>query len=97
MLRNIAQFIANSAEAAPVSMMADRAMGDQGRVTLEDSETQTRLVLLPFNRALALNKALPEAGFAIDDKNRSEGLFYLSLWGPRARAMAVGSTGGRRG
>ena len=85
MLRNIAQFIANSAEAAPVSMMADRAMGDQGRVTLEDSETQTRLVLLlPFNRAWAsLNKALPEAGFAIDDKNRSEGLFYLTFVGPQ--------------
>ena len=85
MLRNIAQFIANSAEAAPVSMMADRAMGDQGRVALEDSETQTRLILLlPFNRAWAsLNKALPEAGFAIDDKNRSEGLFYLTFIGPQ--------------
>ena len=85
MLRNIAQFIANSAEAAPVSMMADRAMGDDGRITLEDDETQTRLVLaLPFNRAWAsLNKALPEAGFAIDDKNRSEGVFYLTFIGPQ--------------
>ncbi|MDA8828247.1 outer membrane protein assembly factor BamC [Luminiphilus sp.] len=84
-LRNIAQFIANSAEAAPVSMMADRAMGDEGRVTLEDSETSTRLILrLPFNRAWAsMNKALPEAGFAIDDKDRTEGVFYLTFIGPQ--------------
>ena len=85
MLRNIAQFIANSAAAAPVSMMADRAMGDEGRVTLEDSETATRLILrLPFNRAWAsMNKALPEAGFAIDDKDRTEGVFYLTFVGPQ--------------
>jgi outer membrane protein assembly factor BamC len=85
MLRNIAQFIANSAEAAPVSMMADRAMGDEGRVTMEDSETATRLILrLPFNRAWAsMNKALPEAGFAIDDKDRTEGVFYLTFIGPQ--------------
>lgn len=86
MLRNVAQFLANSADAAPVSMMADRAMGDAGRITIEDTEYDTRLRLaLPFNRAWAsLTKALPEAGFAIDDKNRSEGVFYVTFVGQQS-------------
>ncbi len=86
MLRNIAQFIANSADAAPVSMMADRAMGDAGRITIEDTDNYTRIRLnLPFNRAWAsVNKALPESGFAIDDKNRSEGVFYVTFVGQQA-------------
>lgn len=86
MLRNIAQFIANSADAAPVSMMADRAMTDAGRITLEDDEQSTRIRLkLPFNRAWAsVNKALPESGFAIDDKNRSEGVFYVTFVGQQS-------------
>jgi len=83
MLRNVAQFIANSAESAPISMMADRAMSATGRITLEDTESYTRLrLMLPFNRAWAsVNKALPEAGFAIDDKNRSDGVFYVTFVG----------------
>ena len=83
MLRNVAQFIANSAESAPISMMADRAMSASGRISLEDTESYTRLrLILPFNRAWAsVNKALPEAGFAIDDKNRSEGVFYVTFVG----------------
>lgn len=83
MLRNVAQFIANSAEAAPVSMMADRAMSAAGRITLEDTDSYTRLRLaLPFNRTWAsMTKALPEAGFAIDDRNRSEGVFYVTFVG----------------
>ena len=85
MLRNVAQFIANSAEAAPVSMMADRAMGDSGRITLEDQEDYPRLRLtLGFARAWAsVDKAIPDSGFVIDDKNRSDGLFYLTFIGPQ--------------
>jgi len=85
MLRNVAQYIANSADAAPVSMMADRAMGDAGRITVLDTETHTRLQLqISFARAWAsVDKALPESGFVIDDKNRSEGVFYLTFVGPQ--------------
>lgn len=85
MLRNIAQFIANSAEAAPVSMIADQAMSDAGRITIEDTEDYTRLRLqLPFNRAWAsVGKALTESGFVIDDRNRSEGVYYLTFTGPQ--------------
>lgn len=85
MLRNVAQFIANSAEAAPVSMIADQAMSDSGRIALEDSEELTRLRLrLPFDRAWAsVSKALPESGFVVDDRNRNEGVFYVTFSGPQ--------------
>lgn len=88
MLRNVAQFIANSAEAAPISMMADQAMSASGRITLEETDTGARLQLrLPFNRAWAsVNKALPESGFVVDDLNRSEGVFYATFTGPDDKA-----------
>lgn len=83
MLRNAAQFIANSADAAPVSMIADRAMGDAGRIELVDGDTESYLrLILPFNRAWAsTNKALTDAGFRIDDRNRSEGVYYVTFVG----------------
>lgn len=83
MLTNIAQFVANSADAGSISMVADRAMGAAGRITLVDGDAGTRIQLaLPFNRAWAsVGKALPESGFAVDDKNRSEGVYYVSFIG----------------
>jgi outer membrane protein assembly factor BamC len=84
MLRNIAQFIANSAESAPVSMMAEKAMTGAGRIALEESVDGARLRLeLPFNRAwAATEKGFADAGFRLDDKNRSTGLFYVTYLGP---------------
>ena len=84
MLRNIAQFIANSAESAPVSMMAEQAMAGAGRIAMEESTSGARLRLdLPFNRAwAATEKGFTDAGFRLDDKNRSEGLFYVTYLGP---------------
>ena len=84
MLRNIAQFIANSAESAPVSMMAEKAMTGAGRIALEESVDGARLRLeLPFNRAwAATEKGFADAGFRLDDKNRSAGLFYVTYLGP---------------
>ena len=81
MLRNVAQFIVNSVEAASVSMIVDQSMGSVDRINIENIENSTRIRLgLPFNRAWAsLNKALPESGFVIDDKNRSEGIFYVTF------------------
>jgi outer membrane protein assembly factor BamC len=84
MLRNIAQFIANSAESAPVSMMAEQAMTGAGRIAMEESSSGARLRLdLPFNRAwAATEKGFTDAGFRLDDKNRSVGLFYVTYLGP---------------
>jgi len=84
MLRNIAQFIANSAESAPVSMMAEQAMTGAGRIAMEESTSGARLRLdLPFNRAwAATEKGFTDAAFRLDDKNRSAGLFYVTYLGP---------------
>ena len=84
MLRNIAQFIANSAESAPVSMMAEQAMTGAGRIAMEESSSGARLRLdLPFNRAwAAIERCFTDAGFRLDDKNRSAGLFYVTYLGP---------------
>ena len=84
MLRNIAQFIANSAESAPVSMMAEQAMTGLGRIALVEAVDGPQLRLdLPFNRAwAATEKGFNDAGFRLDDKNRSAGLFYVTYVGP---------------
>ena len=84
MLRNVAQFIANSVESAPVSMMAEQAMTSGGRIALEEAISGARLRLdLPFNRAwAATERGFIDAGFRLDDKNRSAGLFYVTYLGP---------------
>jgi len=85
MLRNIAQYIANSADSTPISMVADRSMTGAGRISLEETDNGgLQIVLgLPFNRAWAsVEKGLLDSGFRIDDKNRSEGQFYVTYLGP---------------
>lgn len=84
MLRNVAQYLANSAETSPVSMMADQSMTGSGRIEMEESSDGVNLNLaLPFNRAwAATEKGFVDAGFRVDDKNRSEGLFYVTYLGP---------------
>lgn len=83
MLRSVAQFIANSADTAPVSMMAEQSISAGGRVALveEGGESFIRLEL-PFNRAWASTaRALENSDFEITDRNRSEGLYYVSYRG----------------
>jgi len=85
MLRSVAQYIANSAETAPVSMMADQAISAGGRISLEeDDDGETFIALgLPFNRAWAsLALALEDASFEITDRDRSAGRYYLRFLGP---------------
>ena len=85
MLQDVAQYIANTSETAPISMMADRAMSDSGRITLEDTEEETRIRLtLRFDRAWAsVVRGTEDADFVIDDRDRSEGLLYVTFVGPR--------------
>ena len=66
-------------------MMADRAMSDSGRITLEDTEQETRIRLeLRFDRAWAsVVKGTEDADFVIDDRDRSEGLLYVTFVGPQ--------------
>lgn len=84
MLRAVAQFIANSADSAPVSMIADRAMSAQGKISLEEADAGYTYIQLglPFTRAwAALAKALEDSRFEITDRDRSEGTYFVRYLG----------------
>ncbi len=85
MLLAVAQYIANSAETAPVSMMAQQAMGEGGKVTLQEDATGQPFIRLslPFYRAWAsVDRGLRESSFTIRDLDRSSGLFYVRFVPP---------------
>jgi outer membrane protein assembly factor BamC len=85
MLMSVAQFIANTVDAAPVSMMAQQAMGEGGKVSLQEDVDGTPFVRLklPYYRAWAsIEHALRESGFKIRDLDRSSGLFYVRFIPP---------------
>lgn len=83
MLRGVAQYIANSADTAPVSMMAEQSISASGKVAIEEGDTGPFIRLdLPFDRAWAsVQKSLSESGFDVTDRNRSEGRYYLRYVG----------------
>ncbi|MBA6412768.1 outer membrane protein assembly factor BamC [Parahaliea sp. F7430] len=85
MLKAVAQFIANSADTAPVSMIAEQAMSAVGKVSMQEApEGYTYISLgLPFGRAWAsLAKALEDSSFEIEDRDRSAGTYYVRYLGP---------------
>jgi len=87
MLRAVAQFIANSADSAPVSMIADRAMSAEGKISLEEADAGYTYIQvgLPFTRAwAALAKALEGSRFEITDRDRSEGTYFVRYLGQEA-------------
>ncbi|MFV0476454.1 MAG: outer membrane protein assembly factor BamC [Parahaliea sp.] len=80
MLKAVAQYVANSSESAPVSMIADQAMGASGKISLHEADAGYTYIRmgLSYSRAWAsLGKALADAGFEITDKDRSAGRYYL--------------------
>ncbi|GAB5414687.1 MAG: outer membrane protein assembly factor BamC [Congregibacter sp.] len=83
MLRGVAQYIANSADTAPVSMMAEQSISASGKVAIVEDDSGTYIRLdLPFDRAWAsLQKALSTSGFEVTDRNRSEGLYFVRYVG----------------
>jgi len=84
MLRAVAQYMADSAESAPVSMIAEQGISAGGKISMQESEQgQTFLRLaLPFDRAWAsLGRALEKSRFEITDRNRSEGIYYAQFNG----------------
>jgi len=87
MLRAVAQYIANSAETAPVSMIAEQSISAAGKIALEERAqggSQIRLGL-PFNRAWAsLALALEASTYEIRDRDRSAGRYYVRYLGPEA-------------
>ncbi len=84
MLRAVSQYVANSADSAPVSMVAEQAISAGGKISMQESPkgyTYIRLDL-PFDRAWAsLGRALEKSGFEITDRDRSSGAYYVRLVG----------------
>lgn len=77
----LAQYLANSADAAAVSMLAQQTINSSGRVNItENAEKKPSINLqLPFPRAWAsLRSALDKAGYRIDDLDRSKHLYFVS-------------------
>lgn len=84
MLRSVAQYIANSSETAPVSMMADQAISAGGKISVQEDDSGVIYISLglPFNRAWAsLSLALEDATFEILDRDRSAGRYYVRFVG----------------
>lgn len=84
MLRSVAQYLADSAESAPVSMIAEQGISAGGKISLlEDPAGYAYLQLeLPFDRAWAsLGLALEKSFFEITDKDRSSGIYYVRYQG----------------
>lgn len=84
MLRAVSQFLANSSDSAPVSMIAEQAISGGGKITMQESpEGYTYIRLeLPYERAWAsLGRALEKSGFEITDRDRSSGDYYVRLVG----------------
>jgi outer membrane protein assembly factor BamC len=84
MLKAVAQFLADSSETAPVSMIAEQGIEAGGKINLVtppggDSYLQLEL---PFDRAWAsVGLALSKAGFEVTDKDRSAGEYYVRYLG----------------
>ena len=84
MLRAVSQFLANSSDSAPVSMIAEQAISGGGKITMQESpEGYTYIRLeLSYERAWAsLGRALEKSGFEITDRDRSSGDYYVRLVG----------------
>ncbi|MFK8050238.1 MAG: outer membrane protein assembly factor BamC [Halioglobus sp.] len=87
MLQGVAQYIANSADSAPVSMIAEQAISASGKISLQESSDGSTFIRvgLPFNRAWAsLARALELSTFEITDRDRSKGHYYVDFIGPEA-------------
>jgi outer membrane protein assembly factor BamC len=79
-LRDLAQYIANNVEQAPVSMMAQQSISASGRVSMqEDSDGNPFIKLdLPLPRAWAsLDKAAQTSNFRILDRDRSTKAYFI--------------------
>lgn len=91
MLRALAQFIANSADSTPVSMVADQAISSVGKISMQegpDGDVYIRLSL-PYDRAWAsVGRAVEESSFEITDRDRSAGKYYTRFLGPESAEEA---------
>lgn len=86
MLQAIAQFLADSTESPPVSMIAEQGISAGGKISMQEApEGYTYIRLdLPYDRAWAsLGRALEKSTFEITDRDRSAGIYYVRLLGSK--------------
>ena len=85
MLRAVAQYLADTADSTPVSMVAQQGISSGGKISLQESaQGYTYINLgLPFDRAWAsLARGLEKSTFEIVDRDRSAGVYYTRFLGP---------------
>jgi len=85
MLRAVSQYLADSAETAPVSMIAEQGIAASGKIALEESDSGHTFIRLglPYDRAWAsLGLALERSAFEVSDRDRSSGTYYATFIGP---------------
>lgn len=86
MLRAVSQYLADSTESAPVSMVAEQGISAGGKISMQEApEGYTYIRLeLPYDRAWAsLGRALEKSGFEATDRDRSTGVYYARFVGPQ--------------
>lgn len=86
-LQAVAQFLANSADTAQVSMVADQAINATGKIALKETrEGEPYIALaLPYERAWAsLGRSLEKSLFEITDRDRSSGDYFTVFLGSDA-------------
>jgi outer membrane protein assembly factor BamC len=87
MLRSVAQFLANSADSTPVSMVAEQAISATGKISIQEGEDDDIYIRLglPFDRAWAsVGRAIEESNFEITDRDRSAGKYYVRFLGTQS-------------
>ena len=87
MLQAISQYMANSADSAPVSMLAEQGISASGKIAMQESpDGYTYIQLaLPYDRAWAsLGRALSKSAFEVTDKDRSAGRYDARFLGPQS-------------
>lgn len=85
MLRAVSQFLADSADTAPVSMIAEQGIAASGKIALDEAEAGYTFIRLglPYDRAWAsLGLALERSSFEVTDRDRSTGTYYATFIGP---------------
>lgn len=76
----LAQYLADSEAASSVSMLAERNVEAGGKIFLVGGAEPYVKLALPFDRAWAsLANAIEKSGFVIDDRNRSEGRYWVTI------------------
>ncbi len=84
----LAQYLADSEAASSVSMLAERNAETGGKIFLVQGESPYIRLLLPFGRAWAsLENALGKAGFVVDDRDRSQGRYWVTIDGESDKAL----------